>query len=81
LQIPREDLTRLQVTPPLLGSPVTMAVNCCVPPDSTDGPFGEMVITIPVIVMVAGADAVGLVMDVAVSVAVRLPAGGVAGPV
>jgi hypothetical protein len=73
--------SRLQVTPPLLGSLVTVAVNCCVPPDSTVAELGAMETVIPLMVMFAEAVAAGKVTEAAVTVTVKLPAGGAAGAV
>ena len=70
-----------QVTAPLLGSPVTVAVNCCVPPDSTEGLFGEIVITIPGTVIVAEASTAESVTEVAVRVTNKVPEGGAVGAV
>lgn len=73
--------TTCQVTPPLLGSPVTIALNCWVPPDCTEGLFGETEIAIPGTVMVAVPTTAESVTEVAVSVTDRLPAGGAVGAV
>lgn len=70
-----------QVIPPPFGSPVTVALNGCVPPDGTDALAGERVMTIPGTVMVAEASTPESVAEVAVSVTCRLPAGGAVGAV
>ncbi len=67
--------TRLQLTPPLLGSLATVAVSCCVPPDGTAAEVGAMETVIPLTVMAADAVTAGSVTEAAVSVTVRFPAG------
>jgi hypothetical protein len=74
-------ICRLQVTPPLLGSLFTVAVKDCVPSDSTEAVGGAMETVIPTIVTVVEPVAPGLVMDAAVIVTIKLPAGGVDGAV
>ena len=67
----------------MLGSPVTVAVNCCTPPDGKvvlSGP-GEIETIIPGTVMAAGVDTAESVAEVAVRVTIRLPAAGAAGAV
>jgi hypothetical protein len=49
----------------LLGSLLTVAVNCCNPPEGTEAEGGEMETAMPGIVMVAEADAAGLVTEAA----------------
>jgi hypothetical protein len=63
------------------GSPVTVALNCCVPPDGTDALVGARVMTIPGTVIVAEAITAESVIEVADNVTWRLPAGGAAGAV
>lgn len=75
-----------QVTPPLFGSFVTVAVNCCVPPAGTVAEPGAIETVIPGgteagTVMVAEAVLVPSVTDVAVSVTVKLLVGALAGAV
>jgi hypothetical protein len=65
----------------LLESLLTVAVNCCVPPDSTEGLVDEMEIVIPGTVMVAVATTAESVAEVAVSVTAKVPAGGAVGAV
>jgi hypothetical protein len=64
-----------QVTPALLGSLSTVAVNCCVPRNGKDAELGETDTLMPITVMVAEAVFVGSVTDCAVRVTVKLPAG------
>ena len=71
----------LQITPPLLESPLTLAVNCCVPPDCTEAEVGAMEIVMPVTEMFAEAVLLVSVTEVAVRVTARLPAGEVVGAV
>jgi hypothetical protein len=71
----------VQVTPPLFGSPLTAAVNGCVPPDCTEADCGEIETVIPGIVMMAEPVAAAFVWDAAVSVTVKFPAGGAVGAV
>ena len=64
---------KIQVTPRVLGSLLTVALNCCVAPISTVGFVGEMLTLIggaTVTVMVAEADFVGSAVEVAVIVTV-----------
>lgn len=77
----RKASNRRQVTPPLLGSLFTVAVNCCVPADGTEAELGAMETVIPITVMVAEAVAAGKVTEAAVMVTVKLPAGGLTGAV
>jgi hypothetical protein len=74
-------ICKLQVTPPLLGSLFTVAVKDCVPADSTVVEGGAMEIVIPIIVTIVEPVAPGLVLDAAVIVTIKLPAGGMAGVV
>jgi hypothetical protein len=69
----------LHVTPPLLESPISVAANCCFPPDATVAVVGARVIATEGTVIVAEADFVGSLTEVAVSVTFRLLAGGVGG--
>ena len=66
-------ICRLQVTPPLLGSSLTVAVKGCVPADFTEAEVGAMEIVIPVIVTVVEPVAEELVTEAAVIVTVKLP--------
>jgi hypothetical protein len=77
----RKAPNRFQVTPPLLGSLLTVAVNCCVPPEGTAAELGAMETVIAGIVIVAEADTAGFVTEAAVSVTVKLLAGAAAGAV
>jgi len=71
-----------QVTPPLLGSLATVAVNCCVVLSATLAEAGATDTEIgAVTVTVADIDFVGSDTEVAVTVTVRLLAGGVDGAV
>ncbi len=74
-------LSRLQLTPLLDGSLLTVAVNRWVPPDSTDAPFG--VIATAMLDVVTEADPVLLVSvtDVAVMLTLNTPTGGFDGAV
>ena len=77
-------LSKLQVTPPLPGSPVTVAVNCWFPPLGTETPlfeFGEIETVMPGTEAVALPAAAVSVMDVAVIVTGIIPAGGAVGAV
>lgn len=65
----------------MLESLLTVAVNCCVPPDGTEEGLGEIAIEVPGTVMAAVPVAAEFVTDAAVSVTVKLPAGGVLGGV
>jgi hypothetical protein len=65
----------------LLGSLLTLAVNCCVPPDCTEAEVGAMEIVMPVTEMFAEPDLLPSVAEVAVRVTAKLPAGGVDGAV
>ena len=71
--------TMLQVTPPLLKSPTSVAVNCCFPPDGTEAVAGARVSATEGTVIVAEADFVASLTEMAVSVTIRLLAGGVGG--
>ena len=72
---------RLHVTPLLLGSLPTVAVNGCVPADCTFADVGAIEIVIPRTVIVAGADAALLVTELAVSVTLKFLAGAITGAV
>lgn len=74
-------ITIPQVTPPLLGSPVTVAVNCCEPPDIMENGPGEIAIAMPGTVMVADATTAESITEVAVRLTCKSPAGGAAGAV
>jgi hypothetical protein len=69
----------LHVTPALLESPMTVAMNCCFPPEGTEAVAGASVTSTEGTVIVAEADSVGSLIKVAVSVTIRLVAGGVGG--
>src|SRR6202051_4839041 len=69
----------LHVTPALLESPMRVAANCCFPPDATVAVVGARVASTEGTVIVAEADSVGSLIKVAVSVTIRLLAGGVGG--
>jgi hypothetical protein len=69
----------LHVTPALLESPMTVAMNCCFPPDGTEAVAGASVTSTEGTVIVAEADSFGSLIKVAVSVTIRLVAGGVGG--
>ena len=71
---------RVQETPLLLESFVTVAVNCWVVATMTLAVVGEIETPVPRIVTVAAADSVGAVTDVAITVTVGF-AGTVAGAV
>ena len=71
----------VQVTPALLGSLATVAVNCCVALSATLAVVGETEAEVAETVTVADIDFVGSVTDVAVTVTDKLLAGGVAGAV
>jgi len=70
-----------QVTPLLLGSLATVAVNCCVVPASTVAFRGSVSTVIAGTVMLAEADAKRLATDVAVRVTVKSLIGGALGAV
>lgn len=70
-----------QVTPLVLGSLATVAVNCAVDPASTVAPAGATETVIAGTVIVAEVAAKGLATEVAVSVSVKSLAGGVPGAV
>jgi hypothetical protein len=67
------------MTPPPFGSSFAMAVKDCVPADFTLAEVGATEIVIPVIVSVVEPVEAELVMEAAVMVTVKLPAGGLAG--
>lgn len=69
------------MTPPLLGSSLTVAAMGSVPADFMVDEGGAMEIVIPVIVTVVEPVAAELVTEAAVTVTVKLPAGGVEGAV
>ena len=71
----------VQMTPLLVGSLVTVAVNCAVALASTVAVLGVTETTIAGITMVAKADAEVLVTEVAVMVTVKSAEGGVLGAV
>jgi hypothetical protein len=63
----------------LLESPITVAVNCCFPPDATEAVVGVTLTATDGTVIVAEADFDGSLTKVAVTVTFRLLAGGVGG--
>lgn len=65
----------------MLESLLTVAVNCCVPPDGTEAELGEIEMETPGTVMAAVPVAAEFVTDAAVSVTAKFPTGGVAGGV
>ena len=69
------------MTPPLLGSLLTVAEMGSVPADLTVDEGGAMEIVIPVMVTVVEPVAAELVTEAAAMVTVKLPAGGVEGAV
>ena len=69
LQVRRPSI-RVQLTPPLLESLLTVAVNGCVPPEGTEAEGGATDTLIPVTEIVAEPDLVESVTDVAVIVTV-----------
>jgi hypothetical protein len=71
----------LQVTPLLLGSFATVAVNCVLAPACTVAESGETTTLIPGTVILAEAVALLLATAVAVKVTERSPAGGLSGAV
>lgn len=71
----------VHVTPLLLGSPATVAINCTVAVSRTVAVVGATDTPTDGIVMVADADFVLSVIEVAVSVTVKLLAGGTVGAV
>jgi len=77
---PGEHVT-LQVTPLLLGSFATVAVNCVLAPACTVAESGETTTLIPGTVILAEAVALLLATAVAVKVTERSPAGGLSGAV
>jgi hypothetical protein len=71
----------LQVTPLLLGSPVTVAVNCVFAPANTVADEGDTATFVPGTVMLAAAETLLFATEVAVSVTERSPAGMLTGAV
>jgi hypothetical protein len=67
-----------QLTPPLVGSLFTIAVNGCLAPDCTTAGLGMTEIVIPRIVTLTEADAAGKATEVAVMVTKVFLAGGLA---
>ena len=71
----------VQLTPLFAGSLVTVAVNCCVRFTGSRAPAGAIDTAVRGTVTLAAADAEGLETEVAVTVTVKLLAGGVVGAV
>ena len=72
---------RVHVTPLVVASLVTVAVNCCVAAACRETPLGATETLTPSTVRTACPDAPLLATDVAVSVTCRLPANSVLGAV